>query len=144
MSGCFGDGEAPPRAGERAQPRKDDPPLTHSWQLPATTSVLEGGDLGSLPPALADALMANGAAPGISHRIATACAQAGALVDTATLALRVTIDAGGNVTALEGDPAGGPATCLADAFRAELAKLDSLPAGGALLVLRFHPTKRTP
>lgn len=139
---CFGDGEAPIKPGERAQPRKDDPELTHSWQLPAEHSVLEGADLGSTPPALADALMANGAAPGITHRIAGACAQRSALADTATVALRLTIAEGGSVSALEGDPPGAASSCLADAFRAELATLDPLPAGAALLVLRFHPKAR--
>jgi hypothetical protein len=136
--GCLGDGEAPPRPGERAKPRKDDPELLHSWQMPADKSVLEGADLGSKPTALADALMAEGAAPGITHRIATTCAEQGVLAGTASVALRLVIAEGGAVTSLEGDPAGGAATCIADAFRAELAKRESLPAGTALMVLRFH------
>lgn len=137
MVGCFG-GEAPPEPGARALPRKDDPELTHSWQLPANQSVLSNADLGSKPPALADALMAGSAAPGITHRIATGCAQQGALAGTATVALRFSVAEGGTLGSLEGDPAGKAATCIGDAFRAELAKLDPLPAGAALMVLRFH------
>jgi hypothetical protein len=135
LVGCSG--EAPP-LGEQATPRKDDPELTHSWQLPADQSVLSSADLGSKPPGLADALMAGSAAPGIAHRIATACAQQGALAGTTSVALRLSIADGGAVGTLEGDPAGAGATCIADAFRAELAKLDPLPAGAALMVLRFH------
>jgi hypothetical protein len=139
LVGCSGS-EA--TTGEQATPRKDDPELTHSWQLTADQSVLSSADLGSKPPALADALMAGSAAPGIAHRIATACAQQGALAGTASVALRLSIVEGGTkgatVGSLEGDPAGGAATCIADAFRAELAELDPLPAGAALMVLRFH------
>ncbi len=135
LAGC---GEPPPPPGQRATPRKDDPELTHSWQMAADKSALAAADLGSKPPALADALMAKGAAPGISHRVATLCAQAGSLAGTSSVALRLTVAEGGAVTALEGDPAGPAATCLADAVRAELAATDPLPAGAALLVLRFH------
>src|SRR5690606_14269480 len=136
--GCSGGGEAPPRPGARAQGRTGDPPLTQSWQMPADKSVLQSADLGSEPPALAEALMAKGTAPGITHRIATACATQGALQGTATVALRFAIAEGGAVGSLEGDPAGEAATCIGDAFRAELTELDPLPAGAALLVLRFH------
>jgi hypothetical protein len=120
-----------------ASPRADDPPLVHSWQLPAGQSVLHGGDLGSEPPALADALMADSAAPSIAHRSARACARQGALASTASVALRLTIAEGGALAALEADPPGPAADCLAAAVRAELATLDPLPAGAALMVLRF-------
>lgn len=136
LAGC---GEPPPAPGQQATPRKDDPELSHTWQMPADKSVLMAGDLGSKPPALADALMAKGGAPGISHRSATACAQQGSLAGTSSVALRLTIAEGGGVASLEGDPAGTAATCLVDAVRAELGALDPLPAGAALLVLRFHP-----
>lgn len=135
LAGC---GEPPPPPGPRATPRKDDPELMHSWQLAADKSVLAAADLGSKPPALADALMAKGAAPGLTHRAATSCAQQGALADASSVALRLTIAEGGTVASLEGDPAGTAATCLVDAVKAELAKLDPLPAGAALMVLRFH------
>jgi hypothetical protein len=138
VSGCFG-GE-PPSSGQQATPRPEDPELVHSWQMPAEASVLWSGDLGSKPPALADALMASSAAPSFTHRSATACAQQGLLTGTASMALRLTIAEGGAVTSLEGDPAGPAATCLVDAIRAELAKLPPLPAGAALMLLRFHPT----
>ncbi|MCX4246141.1 hypothetical protein [Paraliomyxa miuraensis] len=137
-TGCF-DGDASSGPPQRAMPRKADPELTHSWQVPPDKSVLGGADLGSDPPALADALMSSGAAPSITHRISLACAEKGALAHTATVALRLSIAEGGTVTSLEGDPAGAAATCIADAFREELAKLYPLPAGAALLVLRFHP-----
>lgn len=142
-SGCFGGSEAPPRPGERAKGRPGDPPLSHTWQMPADKSVLQSADLGSLPPALAEALMADGAAPGISHRISTRCAGEGALEGVATVALRVSIDEAGAVTSLEGDPAGKAATCIGDAFREELAERRGLPAGAALLVLRFHASAPT-
>jgi hypothetical protein len=134
----------PPPAGPQAAPRPDDPELVHSWQMPPDKSVLWSGDLGSKPAALADALMADGKAPGLSHRSATACAKESSLDTTATVALRLTIAEGGAVTSLEGDPAGPASDCLVGAVRSELAKLDPLPAGVALMVLRFHaaaPTK---
>jgi hypothetical protein len=140
LVGCVG--EAPPAAG-RATPREGDPELLHSWQLSADRSVLWSADLGSRPPALADALMAGSLAPSITHRIATACARQGALADTASVALRFTLAEGGGLASVEGDPAGEAATCIDDAFRAELAKLDPLPAGAALMVLRFHAATPT-
>lgn len=131
-------GDPPPPPGPQATPRTDDPELVHTWQMPADKSVLWSADLGSKPPALADALMAGGKAPGIAHRSATKCAQESSLDTSATVALRLTI-AGGAVTALEGDPAGPASDCLVAAVRAELATLDPLPAGVALMLLRFHP-----
>jgi hypothetical protein len=131
-------GDPPPPAGPQATPRPDDPELVHSWQMPPDKSVLWSGDLGSKPAALADALMASGKAPGLTHRSATACAKESSLDTTATVALRLTIAEGGAVTSLEGDPAGPASDCLVTAVRSELATLDPLPAGVALLVLRFH------
>jgi hypothetical protein len=135
VAGC---GEPPPPPGAQALPRKEDPELLHTWQMPADASVLMAADLGSKPPELAEALMSRGAAPGISHRSATACAEQGALAGTSSVALRLAIAEGGAVASIEGDPAGPAATCLVEAVRAELAKLDPLPAGAALMVLRFH------
>ena len=135
LAGC---GDPPPPPGAQPTPRADDPELTHSWQMPADKSVLWGADLGSKPAALAEALMAGGT-PGIAHRSATACAQQGSLGTTPSVALRLTVAEGGAVTAVEGDPAGPAATCMADAFRTELGKVAALPAGAALIVLRFHP-----
>ena len=134
-------GDPPPPAGPQATPRPDDPELVHSWQMPPDKSVLWSADLGSKPTALADALMAGGKAPGIAHRSATQCAKQSSLDTSATVALRLTV-AGGAVTALEGDPAGPASDCLVAAVKAELATLDPLPAGVALMLLRFHP--RTP
>jgi hypothetical protein len=134
LVGCS---EPPPPAEPGPTPRTDDPELTHSWQMSADKSVLWSADLGSKPPELADALMTGGA-PGIAHRSATACAQQGSLTGTPSVAVRLTIAEGGKVTAVEGDPAGTAATCIADAVRAELAKLDAVPAGAALMVMRFH------
>ena len=128
----------PPPADPQPTPRPDDPELTHSWQISMEKTALWGGDLGSKPPALADALMETSAAPGLSLRSADACASQGVLSNAPSVALRLTIAEGGAVTAVEGDPAGPAATCLAAAVKAELAKLDPLPAGVALLLLRFR------
>ena len=99
---------------------------------------LWSADLGSKPPALADALMEKSAGPGVAQRSADACATKGVLGSTSTVALRLTIAEGGAVTAIEGDPPGPAATCLAAAAKAELATLDPLPAGAALLLLHFR------
>lgn len=136
--GCSG-GEAPSRPGVRAQGRPSDPPLTVSWRLPADESALENADLGSEPPALAQALMAGSAAPSLTHRIVTACADRGALDGTATVAVRLTIAASGAVASIEGDPPGRAASCVVEGLHEPLAELAPLPAGAALLVLRFHP-----
>ncbi|MEX1364917.1 MAG: hypothetical protein AB1Z98_17445, partial [Nannocystaceae bacterium] len=110
--------------------------------LPVDKSPLERGDLGTDPPALADALMANSRAPGISHRITLACAGKGALAGTASVALRWTVpesgSGAGSIEGLEGDPPGEAARCLAGQLRTELADLEGLPAGAALLLLTFH------
>lgn len=128
----------PPPAELQPTPRPDDPELTHSWQIPMEKTALWGGDLGSKPPALADALMEKSAAPSLALRSADACGTKGVLGSTPSVALRLTIAEGGAVTAVEGDPAGPAATCLAEAVKAELATLDPLPAGAALLLLRFR------
>lgn len=139
LSGCSGPEQPPPAPGKRAKGRKGDPELSHHWQMPADKSPLQSADLGSDPPALADALMAGGAAPSFSHRITLACAGKNALAGTATVAFRFATGADGAITSLEGDPSGDAATCLGDALKAELEAFDALPAGAALLVLRFHP-----
>lgn len=144
LSGCFGADQPPPAPGKRAKGRKGDPELVHNWQMPADKSPLQSADLGSEPPALADALMAGAGAPGISHRITLACASKGALKGTASVALRLTLAESGAIDSLEGDPTGDAATCLADALRSELEALEGLPAGAALLVLRFHATAPAP
>lgn len=133
LSGC-GD---PPPAAPQPTPRPEDPELTHSWQMPMEKSALWSGDLGSKPPALADALMEKSAAPSLALRSADACKAKGVLGSTPSVALRMTIAEGGAVTTVEGDPPGPAATCLAEAVKAELAALDPLPAGVALLLLRL-------
>ncbi|MCA9654427.1 MAG: hypothetical protein KC501_31200 [Myxococcales bacterium] len=138
LSGCLGADQPPPAPGQRAKGRKGDPELVHHWQMPADKSPLQSADLGSEPPALADALMQGGAAPSITHRIALACATQSALAGTESVALRLGVAEGGTLESLEGDPAGKAASCLADALRAELAESSDLPAGAALLVLQFH------
>jgi hypothetical protein len=138
LAGSLGGCGEPSQPVAFATPRPEDPELAHSWQIPMEKTPLAGGDLGSTPPALADALMEKSAAPGLAMRSADACATKGVLGSTPSVALRLTIAEGGAVTAVEGDPAGPAATCLADAAKAELAKLDPLPAGAALLLLRFR------
>lgn len=133
LLGC---GEPPPPPAPT--PRGDDPELTHSWQMPASESGLWGGDLGSKPSALADQLMQSSAGPSIAMRSTNTCAQQGSLGATPSVAVRFTVAEGGAVTTVEGDPAGPAGTCLAESVKAELSKLDPLPAGAALLLLRFH------
>lgn len=123
--------------GPTATVREGDPPLTESWRLPPGTSALASGDLGSDPVALCGALMRNHAAAGISHRIAGRCKEQQALGRTASLALRFSIGTDGALASVEGDPPGPAATCTADALAAELRELAPLPAGAALMVLRF-------
>ena len=134
LAGC---GDSPPPAGPQPTPRADDPELVHTWQMPAGKSVLWSGDLGSKPPALADALMEAAAAPSLAMRSADACAKQGVLTGITSVALRITIAEGGAVTAVEGDPEGPAASCLAEAAKAELAELERLPAGAALLLLQL-------
>lgn len=138
---CSGDDPAAAsRPGKRAQGRKGDPELVHHWEMPADKAVLQSADLGSDPPALADALMANSVAPSLSHRMTNACAEKGSLAGTATVALRWKVDDAGAIKDVEGDPAGAAADCFAEQLPAMMAKaeLTGLPAGAALLVLRFH------
>jgi len=141
LGGCLGSDQAPPRPDKRAKGRKGDPVLLHQWKMAANMSVLESADLGSEPPALADALMTVGAAPKVSHQIVTECASKGALANTATVALRWKVAEGGEIESLEGDPPGEASSCVVEAFGAELSRLDALPPGSALMVLHFHPKK---
>lgn len=138
--GCGGSDQPAPRAGKRAKGREGDPALVHNWKMPADKSVLESADLGSEPPALADAFMTNGA-PGISHRMANTCATEGVLAGVATLALRFSVTEAGAIEKVEADPPGKAADCLVKAFNAEVEGASGLPAGAALMVLRFHPPK---
>ncbi|MCA9706343.1 MAG: hypothetical protein KDK70_10885, partial [Myxococcales bacterium] len=124
--------------------RADDPALTESWRLPSGTSALHSGDLGSRPAALSRALMVDHAAAGISHRIATRCADQGALASVESLALRFEVGERGTLTSLTGDPPGPAATCTTAALREEISALPPLPAGAALMVLRFGPAPAPP
>lgn len=145
LSGCFGADQPPPRPDAHAQGREGDPELVHQWTMPADKSPLDSGDLGTDPPALADALMASSRAPGISHRITLACAGKGALAGTSSVALRWTVaeskEGAEAIEGLEGDPPGAAAKCLTEQLRTELAGLEGLPAGAALLLLTFHTAK---
>ncbi|MEM9453215.1 MAG: hypothetical protein AAGF11_03495 [Myxococcota bacterium] len=136
LGGCADRAEEP-APGSFATPREDDPPLVESWRLPPGTSPLRSGDLGSTPVELSTALMLDHAAAGISHRIARRCAEKGALANVGSLALRFSVGAGGTVGAIEGDPAGPAAACTVKALRAELSARPPMPAGAALMVLRF-------
>lgn len=132
-----GDRTEPPEPGSFATAREDDPPLIESWRMPAGSGALRSGDLGSKPTALAQALMTDHAAAGISYRIATHCRDQGALANVESLALRFSVGQDGTLVSMQGDPTGPAATCTTDALRAELSGLTGLPAGAALMVLRF-------
>src|SRR5688572_3635046 len=88
LAACNNDdgGPAPRTPGPVA--RDDDPPLTHSFTMPAEASPLAKGDLGTIPVELADALMAEGKLPSIAHRITSKCAEARALEPGSTHAIR--------------------------------------------------------
>ncbi len=136
LGGC-GDDPPPGASGSQARPLQSDPAITQSWNIPAGKSPLAGGDLGASAPALAEALMTTAKVPGISHRITMKCAEQGSLKGMGSIALRFSIDDAGKLTDLHGDPKGEAATCLGDGLTAELATITGLPAGAALLVLRF-------
>jgi hypothetical protein len=134
--GCGRQAESP-APGPFATARPDDPPLTESWRLPPGSSALRSGDLGSKPTELSIALMNDHAAAGVSHRIATRCTKQGSRHGVESLALRFAVGDDGAITSIEGDPAGAMATCVGDALADELSALSPLPAGAALMVLRF-------
>lgn len=139
---CGGSATTSEAAGP--QPRESDPALEHTWTMPAQSSALSSGDLGSTPPQLAAALMEGGRMPSIAHLIAKQCAESGALKGVGEVVLRFSIDEGGTPAAIEADPSGQAGNCLADALRGQLdAKDDArpeLPAGAALLRVRLHPS----
>jgi len=140
LAGCSDEAPAPPKPGARAKPKTGDPKLSRSWKMAAKHSPMSDGDLGSDPDTLAEALYGQGM-PGVTHRIAKQCADSGALKATASVALRFTVDDAGKIGAAIPDPPGAAGTCVADAFAVEAAKLDAVPAGTALLRIKFHPTK---
>lgn len=136
LGGCADRAEEP-APGSFATPREGDPLLVESWHLPPGTSPLRSGDLGSTPVDLSSALMVDHAAAGISHRIARRCADQGALANVDSLALRFSVGANGKIGPIEGDPAGPAATCTVKALQVELSARPPMPAGAALMVLRF-------
>lgn len=137
---CSG-GEAPQSSkGSSATARKDDPKLTQSWKMAAEHSPMSDGDLGATPDELAQALFEQGA-PNLSHKAATTCKAAGKLAGAASVALRFSVDDSGKIGKVSGDPSGDAATCMADAFAKEAASVEKLPAGDALLRIKFHPAK---
>ncbi len=139
LSGC--PGEAPKSAqGSRAKPQQTDPKLTQSWSMKAEHSPMASGDLGSNPEATAQALFEQGM-PGITHRISKSCSESGVLKDTASVALRFSVGEDGKVGTVASDPPGAAGTCMAKAFTDEVGALKDLPAGAALLRLKFHPPK---
>lgn len=138
--GCSG-GEAPPSAkGTRATPKKDDPKLTRHWEMKAEHSPMAVGDLGAEPDAVAGALFDAGM-PGVTHRVAKKCGESGALKGAASVALRFAVTDAGVVGPVAAEPAGAAATCMGEGFTAEMADVKELPAGTALLRIKFHPSK---
>lgn len=138
-SGCPGESTPAPTPGTRAKPNEDDPKLSQSWQMAVGTSPLAAGDLGAKPDALAAKLYEKGM-PGITHRISKGCADSGALRGASSVALRFSVGPHGSVGQIAADPVGDAAKCIADAFKKEAAALNELPAGDALLRLKFHPS----
>lgn len=139
VAGC--PGEAPKSAqGSRAKPKQSDPKLTLSWSMKAEHSPMSNGDLGSTPEGTAKALYEHGM-PAVTHRVAKACAASGALKKAASVALRFSVTAEGKVGPVLSDPEGAAGRCVADAFSDEVGALADLPAGDALLRLKFHPAK---
>ena len=134
---CGGDATTSGRGGP--QPREGDPALEHTWTMPPQSGVLASGDLGSTPPQLAAALMENGRMPSIAHRIASGCAESGALAGAEEVALRFTVAEGGDPAAVQPDPAGAAGTCLARALDAQLRETGELAARAALLRVRLRP-----
>jgi hypothetical protein len=130
---CSGTSEGP-------QPRASDPPLTHSWTMPASASPIARVSLGTLPESNADEMMEGAVIAGLVHRVATRCARAQALPRAGTVVLRLAIDAG-EPRAVEAEPASEGA-CLVRALKdgSESDALKSLPAGTALLHLQLHAT----
>jgi len=140
LTACSG-GDAPQSSkGSSAKARKDDPKLTHSWKMAAEHSPMSEGDLGGTVDGLAQALFDQGM-PNLSHQAAKACKDAGKLGTTGSVALRFSVDDSGKVGKVSGDPSGDAATCMADAFAKEAAGIEKLPAGDALLRIKFHPAK---
>ena len=134
-------GEAPQSSkGTQAKPRKDDPKLTRSWKMGAEHSPMSNGDLGANPDELAQALFDQGT-PNLSHQAAKTCKAADKLEGAASVALRFRVGDSGKVGEVSGDPSGDAAMCMAEAFAKEAANLDKLPAGDALLRIKFHPPK---
>lgn len=139
VMGC--PGEAPKSAqGSRAKPKKSDPKLTLSWSMKAEHSPMSNGDLGSSPEETAKALYEH-EMPAVTHRVAKACAESGALKGAASVALRFSVTAEGKVGPVLGDPEGVAGRCVAEGFSGEVSGLSDLPAGDALLRLKFHPAK---
>lgn len=130
-AGCFGRDEG---AGEpaRARARAEDPALTHTWNLPAGSSRVVQGDLGSKPPELADALMNNGAMPSFAHQAASSCDAKGALKTAGDVALRFEIT-NGTLSAVHGDPPGPAADCFAAMLGEQASLFESVPEGRGLV-----------
>jgi hypothetical protein len=132
-------GEPKKTDAEGPQPRDGDPALEHTWTMPAESSALSSGDLGSTPPQLAVALMDAGRMPSIAHQITQACVAADALGGVDEVALRFSIAEGAKVAGVQPDPSDRAGTCLAEGLRQKLDEMaGELPAGAALLRIRLH------
>lgn len=139
-AGCSG-GDAGGKAGgpgKGPSPRRDDPKLTHSWQMPKEASAVMSGDLGTMPESVAAVLMEAGM-PTVTHKSANDCRDKGSLKGADSIALRFEVGEDGKIAKVTGDPSGAAATCLAESFSKHASELDRLPAGDALLRVRFHP-----
>lgn len=133
MSGCLGD-EPAPAAKDQARPRAEDPPLSHTWNIPAGTSRVTRGDVGSKPPELAEALMKEGTMPSLIHRTTQSCADADTLGSAKEIALRFSV-AGGELVTVQGDPKGPATQCFESAFQSERSVFATMPDGFALVRL---------
>jgi len=131
LLGCPGeDSTAPVQA--RARARAEDPPLVHTWNLPAGSSRILRGDLGSKPPELSDALMQSGAMPTFVHKAAQACDSEGTMPTAGDVALRFGVKAG-TLEAVQGDPKGPAATCFESQLRGSADLFKEMPDGSALV-----------
>jgi hypothetical protein len=118
--------------------RASDPPLTHSWTMPAAASPVAEADLGTKPESIADAMMQDGKIAGLVHRLATRCAEDDQLPRPGMVVLRFALSESGSLLEVEGDPP-APGGCLARALEGETDALKSLPAGAALVRIQLHP-----
>ena len=125
LVGCSGGEEAAPKAAV---------PLTHQWNVPPGMTLFTQNNLGSDPPAAAEALMPS--MPNIVYRLGERCKTDPAFAKPGNLTIEFTLEAS-TPKEIALQPASTGAECIQAALAQEFAAEEDLAKTGPARVLLY-------